>query len=119
MNKIILIGRIGRDAELRYSPDGKAVCGFSMAVDDGYGEKKSTIWVRCSLWGDRADKLAPHLTKGKPVYVEGSLSHDDAGGPRTWVDKTTNETRTSFECRVTTIEFLPGAPKSESGEEPF
>lgn len=119
MNKLSLIGRIGKDAELRYSQDGKPVCSFSVAVDDGYSDKKSTIWVRCSLWGERAEKLAPHLTKGKPVYVEGNLSHDDNGGPRTWTDKATNETRTSFECRVTSVEFTPSTPKSESGEEPF
>ena len=64
--------RIGKDAVIR-NAGSKPVAGFSAAFDSGWGDKKQAVWLDCSLWGDRATKLAPFLTKGSQVLVEGDL----------------------------------------------
>jgi len=65
--------RIGKDAVVRRTQAGKAVTGFSAAFDVGWGEKKQTVWLDCSLWGDRGEKVAEYLTKGSLVLVEGDI----------------------------------------------
>jgi single-strand DNA-binding protein len=65
--------RLGKDAVTRFTQAGKSVTGFSAAFDNGFGERKQTVWLDCSLWGERGEKLAPMLTKGKLVLVEGDL----------------------------------------------
>ena len=71
MNNWSVIGRVGKDAVVRTTQAGKAVASWSMAVDVGYGENKQTTWVDCSLWGDRAHKLAPCILKGDRIGVMG------------------------------------------------
>jgi single-strand DNA-binding protein len=71
MNNIIIAGQLGRDAELRALPDGTPVASFSVA--DSQGRDKPTIWWRCSLFGKRADSLAPYLVKGQAVTITGSI----------------------------------------------
>ena len=102
MNKILIIGRLTRDAALRYTADGKEVADISLAVDDGYGEQKKTLWIKCSLWGKRAVSLEQYLTKGTQVYIEGRLNHED-GNPRVW-----GEGKASFEMTVQDIKLLGG-----------
>lgn len=63
-------GRLGRDAEIRDAGSNR-VCGFTMGVDVGFGDRKETYWVDCSLWGPRGEKLVSYLTKGTPVSVVG------------------------------------------------
>lgn len=113
-HQVIIIGRLGRDAELRYTPAGKAVCSFSAATDDGYGDNKKTIWFKCTLWNERAEKLVKYLTKGQVVMVEGRLQSTDAGECRTWTDQG-GKVRASFEITVNDIKLLPGGPKREEG----
>lgn len=72
MNNITIAGSLGRDAEVRYLPDGTAVTAFSVA--DSQGKEKPTIWWRCSLFGKRAESLAPYLVKGQAVTVSGSVT---------------------------------------------
>lgn len=74
MNICTFIGRVGGDAEVRYTPNGKAVSNWSVAVDTGYGDNKSTMWVKCALWGDRAEKVSEYIKKGDNVGVSGELS---------------------------------------------
>ncbi|MEX2271299.1 MAG: single-stranded DNA-binding protein [Vicinamibacterales bacterium] len=86
MNKVILVGNLGRDAELRYTPGGAAVATINMATTDVYkdreGQKKEdTQWHRVILWGRTAESLHEYLTKGKQIYVEGRLQ------TRKWTDK--------------------------------
>lgn len=76
MNNFSAIGRIGRDAETRYTQSGKEVTGWPVAIDIGYGDKKSTLWVECVLWGDRGPKLAEYLRKGERVGIVGEISLD-------------------------------------------
>src|SRR5688500_15743438 len=86
VNKVILVGNLGRDAELRYTPGGAAVATVNMATTDVYkdreGQKKEdTQWHRVILWGRTAESLNEYLTKGKQIYVEGRLQ------TRKWTDK--------------------------------
>ena len=79
MNKIIVIGHLGRDPEMRYTPNGQGVTSFSVASSRKYttsaGEQREeTEWFNCSAFGRLADTCNQYLTKGKQIYVEGRLS---------------------------------------------
>lgn len=73
MKNIVLAGNIGKNAELRTAGNDK-VAGFTVAVNEGYGDKQRTIWFDVAVWGKRAEALAPMLTKGGKVCVSGDLS---------------------------------------------
>jgi single-strand DNA-binding protein len=104
LNKIILIGNLGRDPEPRYTPTGQMVTSFSVASNHRYrtadGEQKEeTEWFNCSAFGKLAETCNQYLTKGQQVYVEGRLStrtYQTQGG----------ETRHSLDVRVSDIQFL-------------
>ena len=74
MKNLTIAGNIGKSAELRKTGNGDQVAGFSVAVDDGFGDKKRTLWFDVSIWGKQAETLAPMLTKGGKVTVTGDLS---------------------------------------------
>ena len=73
MNNLSVIGRCGKDAEHRFTPNGKAVLSWSLAVDSGYGDAKQTLWIDCALWGERFGKLAEYIKKGSQIGVVGEL----------------------------------------------
>jgi single-strand DNA-binding protein len=105
-------GNLGKDAELRHTPNGDSVCSFSVASNSKRGDKDVTTWVRCSLWGKRGTALMQYLTKGTRVAVSGSLSlreYDKDG-----------EARTSLELNVQDVALLGGgsAEKSERSAPP-
>lgn len=107
---IILVGNLGRDPEMRYTPNGQAVTNFSVAVSDDYtsnGERvKRTIWVRVIAWGKQAEACNEYLKKGSTVLVDGRLSADaETGGPRMWT-KQDGTTSASFEVSATTVKFI-------------
>ena len=80
MKNITIAGRITRDAVTRTTQQGDKVTGFSVAVDDGFGQNKRTLYFDCSLWGKRGDALSQYLDKGASVTVAGDLStreHED------------------------------------------
>ena len=82
VNKVILVGNLGRDAELRYTPGGAAVAKFSLATtekwnDKSGGQQERTEWHNIDLWGKQAETLAEYLRKGKQVYIEGRLQADE------------------------------------------
>ena len=66
-------GRVGKDAELRHTPSGKPVLGFSLAIDTREKGEKHTLWVDVSIWGDRATALQPYITKGTAIAVSGDV----------------------------------------------
>tara|TARA_R100000951_G_scaffold61193_2_gene51431 strand:- start:761 stop:1141 length:381 start_codon:yes stop_codon:yes gene_type:complete len=74
MNVCTFVGRLGRDAETRETKNGDQVTGFSLASNVGYGENKSTVWLDCSIWGNRGATLQPALVKGAEITVSGELS---------------------------------------------
>jgi single-strand DNA-binding protein len=80
MKTITIAGNIGRDAETRSTPGGDKVTGFTVAVDDGFGERKRTLWFDCAIWGNRGEKLATYLTKGSKVAVSGDFSTHEKDG---------------------------------------
>lgn len=112
MNKIIFTGRLGRDAELRYTPAGKAVCSFSVANDIGYGGKKKTQWIKCTLWDKRAEALAPMLTKGKEVTIEGEVTLDE-------YPKKDGSHGASLAVRVGDVALHGGESAHNSGEDSY
>ena len=94
VNKVILVGNLGRDAELRYTPGGAAVSTLNMATtetwtDKGGQKQEKTEWHRVVFWGKVAESLTEYLTKGKQVYVEGRLE------TRQWNDKDGNKRYTT------------------------
>lgn len=80
MQTITIAGRLGRDAELRTTNGGDAVCGFTVAVDTRQGREKVTNWWRVSLWGKRGEALSQYLTKGAQVTVNGEFSLGEYDG---------------------------------------
>ena len=99
INSITIAGQLGRDAEVKYLQNGDAICAFSVA--DSAGRDKGTIWWNCSIYGKRAESLAPYLTKGQAVTVVGVVSQ------RKWTDKEGQE-RTSMDVRVGEIALQGG-----------
>ncbi len=73
LNKIMIIGNVGKEPEMRFTPDGKAVTSFSVAVNDKYGETEHTEWFRVTAWGRLAETCNEYLEKGQQVYVEGRI----------------------------------------------
>ena len=106
VNKVILVGNLGRDAELRYTPGGAAVATINMATTEVWNDKggqrqEKTEWHRVVLWGKSAESLTEYLTKGKQIYVEGRLQ------TRQWDDKDGNK-RYTTEIRGDRIVLLGG-----------
>lgn len=129
-SKIVIVGYLGRDPELRYLPDGTAVGDMSVAVSDKYKNKagqmvERTTWFKVSVWGAQAENVHQYLSKGRPVLVEGTLQADDSGNPRIWTDKNGNA-RASFEVKAHAVKFLPsgggngaGAQQDDDDDDPF
>lgn len=73
LNLITLGGNIGNDMEIRHTQNGKAIGSFPLAVTNGYGDNKRVMWITCLVFGERAEKLAPHIRKGGKIVVSGRL----------------------------------------------
>lgn len=99
MNSITVAGSLGKDAEIRYLPNGDPVASFSVA--DSQGREKPTIWWNCSIFGKRAEARAPYLVKGQAVTVVGSVTE------REWTDKDGNK-RKSMDVRVNEVALRGG-----------
>ena len=104
VNKAILVGRLGRDPETRYTSAGQAVCNFTLATDETYkdrnGERqKRTEWHRITTWGKLAEICQQYLKKGTMVYIEGRIQS------REWQDKE-GQKRTSFDIVASTMKML-------------
>lgn len=116
---VIIVGNVGRDAEMRYTPSGQAVTSFSVATNRQYtsssGEQvKETIWFRISAWGKQAEVCNQYVKKGMKVLVEGRLNADqNTGGPRIWTAQD-GAARASFEVTAGTVRFLSSRGEVES-----
>jgi len=124
MHKIILIGNLGRDPEMRYLGDGKPVTNFSVAVNESWtgadGEKhERTIWYRVSAWGRLAETCNQYLSKGRQVFVEGRLRADpETGGPRVY-ERNDGSAGASFEVTAQTVKFLSGRSSGGNNDGDF
>jgi single-strand DNA-binding protein len=112
VNKVILVGNLGRDAEVKVTASGQSVASFSIATTETWtkdGEKKEkTEWHRIVLWGRQADTLQPYLTKGKQIYVEGRLE------TRNW--EKDGQKHYTTEIKADRIVLLGGGRGGERGE---
>ena len=113
-NKIIVVGNLGRDPEMRYTPQGTAVCSFTMATNerrkDKAGEQQDvTTWFRVTVWGKQAETASKYLTKGRQVYVEGRLHVEE------WTDRE-GKPRQSLEVNASEVQFIDG-PSGGGGVE--
>jgi single-strand DNA-binding protein len=113
VNKVILVGNLGRDAELRYTPNGSAVATLNMATTEVWNDKQGqkqekTEWHRVILWGKQAESLQEYLTKGKQIYVEGRLQ------TRQWDDKDGNK-RYTTEIKADRVTLLGGGGGGRGG----
>ena len=116
-NKVILVGNLGRDPELRYTPQGTPVCSFSMATNerrkDKTGEMQDqTTWFRVTLWGRQAETASQYLTKGRPVYIEGRLRVEE------WTDRD-GKPRHTLEVHATDMQFIGGGRGEGEGGAPM
>ncbi|MCU0519426.1 MAG: single-stranded DNA-binding protein [Anaerolineae bacterium] len=118
--KVIIVGNLGRDPEMRYMPDGTPVTSFSVATnrkwtntDGSQGEE--TVWFRVSVWRRQAETVAQYLTKGRQVMIEGRLTADKAtGGPRIWTAQD-GTPRASYELTADRVVFLSGRGDATPG----
>jgi single-strand DNA-binding protein len=107
-HQLIIVGNVGKDPEMRFTPSGQAVTSFSVAANRSYttgnGEQvKETVWFRVTTWGKQAEVCNQYVKKGMQVLVEGRLTPDkDTGGPRVWGDPP----KASFEVSAETVRFL-------------
>lgn len=119
-HKIILVGNLGRDPEMRYAPSGDPITNFSMATSEKWtgqdGQRQErTIWWRVSVWGKQAETVNQYLKKGSKVLVEGTMVADPkTGNPRLWAGQD-GQTRSSFEVRAQAVKFLSSRTEGEGG----
>lgn len=111
--KIIVVGNLGGDPQMRYMSDGRPVTNFSLATNRRWTDRNSgqqveeTTWFRISVWGPQAETVNQYLSKGRRVLVEGRLRADDNGGPPMWTGQD-GTVRASFEIIADTVRFLGG-----------
>src|SRR5512135_3413336 len=121
--QIVLVGNLGRDPEMRYTPTGTPVTSLNVATNRKYtgadGQQvKETTWFRVSVFGKTAENVAQYLHKGNMVLVEGHLTPDkETGGPRIW-DKKDGTKGASFEVFATNVRFMPKSGGGGGVEQP-
>lgn len=119
--KVIVMGNLGGDPEMRYMPDGTAVTSFSLATNRRWTDRSTgqpveeTTWFRVSVWGRQAEAANQYLSKGRQVLVEGRLTPDrETGGPRLWTAQD-GSVRASFELRADNFSFVGSGRDQSSG----
>ena len=113
VNKVILVGRLGNDPEIRYTQGGAGVANFNIATSENWTDKdgnrqEKTEWHRIVVWGKMAETCAQYLAKGRQVYIEGRLQ------TRQWDDKEGNK-RYTTEVVANTVQFLDRGDKAAAG----
>jgi len=114
LNKVMLIGNLTRDPELRHTPKGTAVSEISLAINRNWtndqGQKQEeTTYVEVTLWGRQAEVVQQYVTKGSPIYIEGRLQLDS------WDDKDTGKKRSKLRVIGENFQFLSGKPGAAGG----
>src|SRR6478609_8565754 len=113
VNKVILVGRLGQNPEVKYTPSGAAVANFSVATNESWTDKSGqkqerTEWHRVVVWGKLAELCSQFLVKGRQVYLEGRLQ------TRQWQDKD-GQTKYTTEIQAQTVQFLGGTAGAQAG----
>jgi single-strand DNA-binding protein len=110
---LIIVGHLGRDPIMRFTPSGQAVCDFSVATDyqrpsqNDEEPKKETTWFRVTVWGKQAESCNTYLHKGSQVLVEGRITSDENGNPRIWT-RSDGTPAASYEVTANVVRFLSG-----------
>ena len=117
LNKVMLIGNLTRDPELRYTPKGTAVADIALAINRVWNNEQNqrqeeTTFVDITLWGRQAELAQQYLTKGRGAYIEGRLQMD------TWDDKTTGQKRSKLKVVAESLQFLPDGKGGAGGQIP-
>ena len=116
-NKIILVGNLGRDPELRYTPQGTPVCSFSLATNERRKDRSTgennvvTTWFRITLWGRQAETASQYLPRGRPIYIEGRLRVEE------WTDRDGKQ-RHTLEVHATDMQFIAVADRKSEPTNP-
>lgn len=121
LNKVMLMGSLTRDPEVKYTPKGTAICQLGLAVNHTYksdsGEKREEVtFIDCEGWGKTAEVLGEHMKKGRPIYIEGRLKLDQ------WDDKTSGQKRSKLKVVIESFQFLgekkgaDSVPQSQGGQ---
>lgn len=120
--KIIIIGNLGRDPEMRYMPDGTAVTSFSVATNRRWTDRATgqpvdeTTWFRVNVWGRQAETANEYLSKGRKVLVEGQLTPDrNTGSPKIFT-RQDGTVGSSYEIRAFTVKFIGGRDEGGFGD---
>ena len=111
LNKVMLIGNLTREPELRYTPSGAAVCEFTLAINRKYKDKEETVFVGVVAWERKAELIQEYCHKGDPLYVEGRLTQDS------WEDKDGNK-RSKTKVTLYDMQFLGSRKSAESAPPP-
>ena len=105
MQRIIITGNLGRDPEMRATQDGTPICNFSVGVRQGWGDRASSNWFRCSVFGTRAKTISEHLAKGQKVTVIGELTIGEYNGkPR-------------YDVRVDDLDWQPSGDRQQRSDD--
>ena len=121
--KLIFIGNLGSNPEMRFTPSGDPVTQFSVATSRRYGDKEETTWFRVNVWGKQAESCSQYLHKGSKVLVEGRLKPDANGNPTVFQRKD-GTWGASYDVTADTVRFLDGKARDDvddsySAEVPF
>jgi single-strand DNA-binding protein len=119
VNKVILLGRLGQDPELRYTQGGQPVCSMSIATSEVWNDKdgnkqESTEWHKVIVWGKMGENCAKYLSKGRQAYIEGKLQ------TRSWDDKDDGKKRYATEIVAHSVQFIAdgqGKPQQQQGQQ--
>ena len=117
VNKVVLVGNVGKDPEMRYLPNGDAVCNFSIATTESWknkqtGEYESTTeWHNCTVFRKFGEMMGQHLKKGAKVYIEGKLK------TRKWQDKTTGQDKYATDVIVSEAQLMDSKNDSQGGQQ--
>ena len=106
-NVVVITGRLGKDPEVKSTNTGKAVAKFSIAVDDGWGDKKKTDWWDVEVWGKTAEAVGRLVTSGKRVTVTGALKLD------TWQDKASGDKRSKAKILALSVDIIDFSDKNQ------
>ena len=113
MNSTTVSGRLGGDAEIKQTTNGKTVMNFNLAETLGFGDQKRTQWYRCAMFGDRATKLQQYLKKGSAITVTGEMEL------REWTDQSTGEMKKALQITVDRVALMGDRPQQQNSNPGF
>ena len=117
-HNVTILGNLGSDPDLRYTPNGNAVCSLNVACNHKYSNAngeliEETTWFRVSTWGKSAEAVSQYLHKGNPVFIEGRMKPDENGNPKTF-SRNDGSVGASYEVTASLVKFINGAKAGQT-----